>query len=260
MTVLLDWTTYATRVVAHEQAQLRQPALARQEMRRLRCQDVDYGALLYGAGGGIVGHLNVFQEGSGSDGSNDGSSPAIQTVTSTNDDLIDNFVVALGGSVKGLKIANGSGYYYVESRDRVGFDANVPAGVTLHTGTTSSSDSSYQIDLAPDTTSWDSTLDVGQTVRDATLGVTISTVSTGLTGALIRVTFGSTSCTAAAPAVSITLSSQSGAAGSTLSYTITVTNKSGAGCPASTFSLSAAAPSGWSGDAQLSRTVARSWH
>lgn len=238
---------YRTRVVAHEQGHNfgNRHSHAR-KCDSAGCVNVNYGddRDVLGAGS-IVGHLNAFQK-ERLGWLNYGASPVIQTVNSSNDYWIDNYET-LGGNVKGLKIwnaANGT-YYYIETRERVGFDTGVPPGVTLHTGSPSSSDSSYQIDLAPSTSTWDSTLDVGQAVTDAALGVTMTTLSAGLDGALVRVTFGGPPCVPVAPAVALSPSTQSGAPGATLKYTLTVTNKSGAGCAASLFTASAAVPTGW---------------
>lgn len=55
------------------------------------------------------------------------------------------------------------------------------------------------------------------------------------------------SCTPAAPLVNISPASQSGAAGTTLSYAVTLTNRNSAGCGSNTFSFTRSVPSGWSG-------------
>ena len=58
-----------------------------------------------------------------------------------------------------------------------------------------------------------------------------------------------TSCDPATPILSVSPSSQSANAGDTLTYSVSVTNADGSGCSASTFSLQASAPAGWSGGA-----------
>jgi hypothetical protein len=50
-----------------------------------------------------------------------------------------------------------------------------------------------------------------------------------------------------APAVSISPASQTGSAGATLTYSVTVTNRDGAGCSVTTFMLTPAIPSSWGG-------------
>lgn len=237
---------YAMRVVAHEQGH----NFGNRHSHAMRCDatgcvSVDYGddRDVLGAGG-VVGHLNAFQK-ERLGWLSYGSSPIVETVTTSGDYWISNYETA--GTSNGLKVWNAatSTYYYVEVRQRVGFDAGVPPGVVLHTGSPSNADSSYQIDLAPTTTTWDSTLDVGQTFTDAGLGLNITTLSTTLDGALIRVTLDAAPCETAAPSVSLSPSAQSGPAGGTFQYTMTVRNNNSAGCAASQMSFSANVPSGW---------------
>jgi Gametolysin peptidase M11/NPCBM-associated, NEW3 domain of alpha-galactosidase len=241
--------TYATRVVAHEQGHnFGNRHSHAKKCDSSGCVNIDYGddRDVLGAGA-LVGHMNAFQK-ERLGWLNYGISPIIQTVSASNDYWIDNYET-LRGNTKGLKIWNGvtGAYYYIEARERVGFDTSVPPGVTLHTGSPSSSDSSYQIDLDPASSAWDSTLDLSQEVRDSTLGVTFTTLSSSIDGALVRVIFDSGAvCVAAPPTVVLSPSANSGAAGATFQYTMTVTNKSGAGCAASPFTFSAIGPSGWS--------------
>lgn len=56
----------------------------------------------------------------------------------------------------------------------------------------------------------------------------------------------SAQCVRANPTVTISPSSQSGTAGQTLTYTVSVVNNDNAACGASTFTLSASCPQGWS--------------
>lgn len=56
-----------------------------------------------------------------------------------------------------------------------------------------------------------------------------------------------TPCTRSAPDLTMSPSSQSSNAGSTLSYSVSLTNKDSASCPASTLDLAGTVPSGWSG-------------
>jgi hypothetical protein len=116
--------------------------------------------------------------------------------------------------------------------------------VTLHAGSPTTG-YGYQVDLAPQTTIWDSTLDVGQTFTDATLGLYVTTLSTGTDGSLVRVEFGQLSCTQAAPTVVLTPASQFGRDGTTMQMGVSVTNNDGVGCAAAPFSLTAAVPAGW---------------
>ena len=239
--------TYSTRVVAHEQGH----NFGNRHSHALHCAggcvSVDYGddRDVMGAAG-VIGHTNAFQK-ERLGWLNYGSSPVIQTVSTSGDYWIDNYS-ALAGNNKALKIWNAAAgnYYYFESRERVGFDATVPPGVTVHTGSPSSSDSSFQLDLDTAGAPVDSTLDVGQTVEDRTLGVIFTTLSSDVSGAMLRVSFNAAACVTAAPAMSMSPSTMSGAAGATLNYSLTVTNKNSSGCAASPYTFAAATPSGWS--------------
>ena len=174
---------------------------------------------------------------------NYGTAPGIRTVTSTGDYWIDNYET-LGGLTKALKIANPAtgGYYYIESRAKTGFDANINAGVTLHSV---SGSVGYQVDLAPTTTTYDSTLDVGQVFTDSALGVSFQTLSSNVDGALIRIgtttttTPTPTPCATRAPTVSMAAASQ-------MKILVTVKNNNGSTCAASAFNVAATVPSGWS--------------
>lgn len=56
-----------------------------------------------------------------------------------------------------------------------------------------------------------------------------------------------TSCTRAAPSLALSPSSQSGKAGNTLNYGVSIVNRDSSGCASSTFYLSRSLPSGWAG-------------
>jgi hypothetical protein len=248
---------YALRVVAHEQAH----NFGNHHAHSKPCDAQTCGTVEYGddrdilGASGIVGHLNAFaKERLG--WLNYGASPAIQTVTSSDDYWIDNYE-AIGGGARALKIwnPNTSTYYYVESRAKTGFDANANAGVTIHTGSPTVANSSYQLDMAPTTTSWTPTLAVGEVFTDPAMELTIQTLSSGLTGALIRVGIGGSSsgggggteppppppaCVEAAPTVALAWASP-------MHYTVSITTNKSDGCAPSSIGLTATVPSGWSG-------------
>jgi hypothetical protein len=137
-------------------------------------------------------------------------------------------------------------YYYVEYRAGLGFDSSLSKAVILHTGTESSGNSSYIWDLDQVTTTSDWVLNVGQSYSDPTAGVTIALLSMDSTGATVSVTFGGggTTCVQSSPTATLSPSSQSTTVGSSVSYTMTVTNNNSSGCTASGFNLGAAMPSG----------------
>ena len=161
-------------------------------------------------------------------------------------------------ALKVIQFIDGSGRrtnYYLEFRRPIGFDAglssngNVTNGVLVHLGTESSGNTSYLLDMTPQTSSWsDPALSVGQSYSDPSAGVTFTVLSANAAGADVSVTFsggGTSTCVRAAPSMSLTPSSQNTLAGGTLSYTVNLTNADTSSCGSTLFSLSGVAPSGW---------------
>jgi hypothetical protein len=188
-----------------------------------------------------------------------GSSPPLATVTSSGNYWIDSYE-GISGSPKGLKILKSTDpatgartWYYLEHRSAYGFDsnlagnANVMSGVVVHQGSESSGQSIYLLDLTPASASWmDPALTTGQSFTDPDAGLTITILSADNTGAVVSVSLGPQQCNAANPTV--TLSPSPGpmvAAGTAVSYTVTVTNNDIVGCAATTFDLQASVPGGW---------------
>lgn len=240
--------SYALRVVAHEQGH----NFGNYHSHALKCDGTGCVSVEYGddrdvlGATGVVGHMGAFQK-ERLGWLNYGVSPAVQTVTATGTYFIDAYETPDSGLPKGLRIWNPvtSTYNYLEARTKVGFDANVAAGVTLRTGSPTTANSAYQQDLAPTTTTWASTLDVGQTYTDAAAAISFTTLSAGTSGALLQVDFGSVPCLTAAPTVSLSPSTQSGAAGASFTYTMTATNRNSSGCAASPIVFAVAPPAGW---------------
>src|SRR5262245_64882080 len=129
-------------------------------------------------------------------------------------------------------------WYYVEYRRALGFDSflssnsNVLNGVVIHTGSTSDGNSSYLLDLTPATSSWsDPALVVGQSFYDPDAGVTIAPLSVSSTGATVSVSLTAPPCAPANPTVTLTPSqSQWVQPGSTVSFTVSVTNNDSPSC------------------------------
>jgi len=239
--------SYATRVVSHELGHTFGAYHSHSWKcdTAATCSSIDYGDDRDMMGvPGTVGHMNAFQK-ERLGWLNYGGSPTIATVSSSGEYWIQNYELA-GAGPKALKIWNeaNNSYYYLESRARVGFDANVAAGVTLHIGGATGNDS-YQIDLAPTTTTYDSTLDVGQVFVDYGMGLQLQTLSTSNDASLIRVTLTTPPCATSAPTVSLAPVLESGAAGFAVSYGVTVRNNNASTCSPSAFSVSAAVPAGW---------------
>ncbi|PAU55013.1 Ig-like domain-containing protein [Pseudomonas indica] len=181
-------------------------------------------------------------------------------------------------SAKILKIANGTdasgqpSYLYVEFRQPIGFDAqltdrgvvdvnNVFKGVSVRQASPANGNSGYLLDMTAGSNFVD--------MKDAALvggrsfsanGMTLTTQWTDASQALVSVDFGGSAaaptCTRAAPSISVTPGQSTWLpAGSSYTYTVSVTNKDSAGCASSSFSLSANKPSGWNanlGSASLS--------
>jgi len=93
-------------------------------------------------------------------------------------------------------------------------------------------------------------LDDASVFSDATNGITVTQVSHAGDRATVQVQIsggGTPTCQRATPVLALSPSSQSGAAGSTRSYTVALTNRDNSYCSASSFSLANVAPSGWTG-------------
>jgi hypothetical protein len=195
---------------------------------------------------------------------NNGSSPPILTVQSNGSYTITPYE-AQGSTTKALKVFRSKNastglttWYYVEYRQALGFDSflanysNITHGVVLHLGTDSSPNSGDLLDLTPSTTSWmDVALDTGLTFTDPNTGTSFTTVSTSSTGATVSVKLGGSTtatCTRANPSISLSPSqSASVAAGTTVSFTVSVKDNDSSGCSSGNFNLAASVPSGWSG-------------
>ena len=265
--------TFSLRVVGHELGH----TFGLMHAHGLDCDTSALGAtcssLTYGDGADLMGnravHFNPFEK-EQLGWLNDGVSPPIVTVTGNGRYAIEPYSSSSVGN-KALKIARDPDpatgkprWYYIEYRQPIGADAslanvgNLTKGVLVRTSTEGDGNSSNLLDMTPNsiTTSGfsdleDGALAVGRSYTDAAAGVTISLASAGTTGAAIDVSFGGSppppTCTRAAPTVSISGSTTAIAAGSSKSYTVSVSNKDGSACTATTFSLARSVPSGWTG-------------
>jgi NPCBM-associated, NEW3 domain of alpha-galactosidase/Gametolysin peptidase M11 len=150
-------------------------------------------------------------------------------------------------------------YYYVESRQAIGFDSilqnsvpgysNVLNGVLVHIASPSNANSSDLLDMNPSVT-WGTAmaLGLGQSYIDSTAGVTIATTAVSSTGATVQITLTGGTCTPAKPTVSISPSqSQWVTAGTSITFMVTVANNDSSTCSGTSFNLGDTLPSGWSG-------------
>ena len=191
---------------------------------------------------------------------NYGAQPPITGVTSSGSYTLSPYEIQ-DGNPKALKILqSGSSnlYYYVEFRQAIGFDSllsfgvsgysEVRNGVVVHIASSGNGNSSNLLSMNPSST-WGSAmaLDVGQSYTDSAAGVSISTTSVSSTGATVQVTLTGPVCTHANPTVSMSPSqSQWVTSGTTVSFTLTVTNNDNSSCASSVFNLGDSVPSGWS--------------
>jgi hypothetical protein len=228
------------------------------------CTTLEYGDVADTMGNIASGHVSPFaKERIG--WLNDGVSPPITTVTSAGTYAIEPYASPSVGTkaIKVLRGTDGSGrkqYYYVEYRQRLGNDAvltsgNVGNGLVIRTATEGDDDSSTLLDMTPGSYPTENTremqdgaLGAGLTYTDSA-GISITAAALTSAGASIQVGFGGTApvCTRSAPLVSISGPTTAVAAGTTLSYTVNVSNRDSAACGAASFALAASRPSGWGG-------------
>jgi M6 family metalloprotease-like protein len=200
-----------------------------------------------------------------------GVSPAITAVTASGSYTMGTMSMPDDGTAKALRIVRSndaatgeSTFLYVEHRTRTGFDATlqngrnaagqvVPLlfedGVLIHIGQALNRDSSRLIDTSPTDGSTqtagadmiDVAVHVGQTFTDPQTGIQIGVTAASADRATVTVTLSSTPppCVRTAPVVSFSPTSQTTTAGTTLSYSTTITNLDSTGCSARTFNLAA---------------------
>ena len=222
------------------------------------CSNVEYGDTV-DVMGSTSGHFNAFQK-ERLGWLAYGSSPPVDTASVGGTYWVTRYET-LGVTSRALKILKSTDsqtgkktWYFVEYRQAVGFDgflsgnSNVLNGVVIHTGSESSGDTSYLLDLTPATSSWnDPALAVGQSFYDPDAGVTITAVSADGTSSAVSVSFDPVPCVPASPTVTLSPSqSQWVRAGTAVTYTVAVTNRDNTVCGPSTFALAASAPTGWS--------------
>ena len=229
------------------------------------CTSLEYGDTVDIMGNNVAGHFNaIHKERLG--WLNSGTQPPITTVQATGTYSIDAYAAA-STKPKALKIlksvdaiTGAKTWFYVEYRAAVGYDSvmsgiygtNIPNGVVVRVGSDSDGNSSSLLDMTPNSsfyTDWfDPALAFGQVFTDAASGVMITAVSGNGASAQVNISLSQTmACARVNPVVAITGGGQSVAAGTPQAYTVSVTNKDSVACGASTFTLQAAVPAGWSG-------------
>ncbi len=100
------------------------------------------------------------------------------------------------------------------------------------------------MDMTPETTTRnDPALTINRTYSDTTAGFSITPLSVGDNGSMVNSTFGTAVCQPANPTVSINPSAtQWLGAGSSISYSVTVTNNNSSGCASNNFNLQGMLP------------------
>jgi hypothetical protein len=148
-------------------------------------------------------------------------------------------------ALKVLK-ADSNEYYFLSYRRPIGFDSNLASkyldrlSVHRHAGDGNSGTTYLLANLAD-----------GESFIDTANGITVTQLSHNNDYGTVEVTLDGSeptpTCTVAPAQVSLSPSSQSANAGSTLNYNVQLTNQDSTACASSTFALNDSIPSGWSG-------------
>jgi len=232
------------------------------------CRALEYGDGLDVMGWSDGAHFNAFQK-ERLGWLNHGVSPPISTVESNGTYLLEPYEIS-GPNPKALKILKNTnlttGYrewYYVEFRQPLGFDtvistgtrgggldSNTLNGVVVHVGSEDNGNNNALLDMTPETYqlySVDPALSVGRSFSDPDSGVTITPVSVSTSGAAVSVVLSAPACrTRSTPTIALSPSrSEPVSAGTAVTYTVSVANNDGQGCPVSSFNLKALVPAGW---------------
>jgi M6 family metalloprotease-like protein len=185
----------------------------------------------------------------------------IQTVESNGAFTVQPFE-NVTSAVQALKVRRGTGnnaWLWLEFRQPIGaFDSTlnsqVRSGALIHHSDSSTGTYTHLVDFTPATGN-----NFGDPAKAAgsgtyvdpytNLSFSVDTINGAAPTSALNVTvnYGAVPCAPANPTVTISPASQSGAAPSSLGYTVNVTNNDSAGCPASAFSLNNVVPSAWTG-------------
>jgi Gametolysin peptidase M11/NPCBM-associated, NEW3 domain of alpha-galactosidase len=229
------------------------------------CTTYDYGDVADAMGSTSSGHYNAFQkERLGWLAS--GAQPPISTAAASGSYSIGAYEVATA-EPKALKVLKSTNpttgvktWYYLEYRRPVGFDAglgtlyasNLVSGVLIRTATDGDRNSSYLLDMSPNTVPTfdmaDAALMPGQVFTDTSAGVMVTIEALGPSSATLGVTLSpvATTCVRANPQVALASSAAGVAAATPVVYGASITNKDSAACGASAFALQSTLPAGWS--------------
>ncbi|MCA9664279.1 MAG: hypothetical protein KC503_01790 [Myxococcales bacterium] len=222
------------------------------------CISEEYGNAADIMGGAQSGHFNAFQKQRmgwlGAPGFG-----GVTTVEATGTHTLGAYA-AQDTTLKALRVLKSvdlaSGrktYYYVEKRAPIGFDGKHGAGLTdgvlISIGTEALGDSSYLLDMQPQTSTLaDAALAVGRTFSDPAAGVSISVLAANGGGADVRVEIGAR-CERRAPEVNLDPPAASLVGGDIAPrvFTATITSRDSWACSAASFTLTSSVPGGTSG-------------
>jgi M6 family metalloprotease-like protein len=158
------------------------------------------------------------------------------------------------GGLQALKVQRGAGndaWVWVEYRQPIGnYDPTLPSqafsGALIHYEDSTTGIHTHLLDFTPSTASWDDpALAAGDTWADPYTNLSITVESATSSDLTVSVNYGPDTCAQAAPTVAVSPANPSVSAGSSASYTVTVTNNDSTACASSAFDLSSAQPSGW---------------
>ncbi len=156
--------------------------------------------------------------------------------------------------VQALKVRRGTGnnaWLWIEYRQPLGlYDSAIGAqpfsGALIHYEDSITGGRTHLLDFTAATSSFsDPALPAGATWVDPYSNLSLSVSSATPSVLAVDVSYGPVPCVTAAPGVEVSPSNPTVSAGAAVSYTVTVTNRDSAGCPASTLGLASAAPDGW---------------
>lgn len=184
------------------------------------------------------------------------------TVTNSGTYSLEPYETAPAGVAKGLRIKRGTDeasgqplWYYIEYRQPIGFDSflegqtGITDGIVFHAVTGDDLSSVQLLDMTPNSVNSDlidAALVAGNTFEDIEAGITITTEWADSTGASVHVSFAEPICAPSTPSIAIVSNQDTSAEpGSTVRYSVTVTNNDDQGCATSDFVIEASAPSGW---------------
>ncbi|MFC1695846.1 Ig-like domain-containing protein [Pseudomonadota bacterium] len=228
------------------------------------CNTSEYGDVLDRMGNATGGgHFNISQK-ERLGWLEFGDSPTIVTADVSGNYRLEPVSLQASG-VKGLRVLMDENLstgqrtsYYLETRQAIGFDeflSNSPYeesvlnGLVFHLKTENDPGSSYLLDMTPNSLRYDFNdlaLPSGASYTDAAAGVTISLLDISESGATVNVSFGPQSCVRADPSIDPSPSESDWVVpGTSVDYTVAVSNNDSTACPDATIGLTDQIPTGW---------------